>query len=132
MAKMSFGEPVEQDILVIQGIEYRLEPFGMAAFKASIERAEKVDQIRESDDQAARLTGTYDLSVDLIVNAVHPDDRERLMEHLDRSIPPTMVSNIAAAIMRGISDVDPTPPTSSSDGSSETGPGSMDGALPGV
>jgi hypothetical protein len=127
MAKHSFGAPVEDDILEIQGVEYRLQPFGMRAFKESLERSKEADRLR-SLEGAERTQGTYDLSVDLIVNAVHPDDREKIAKHIDRSVPPILVSQIAAAIMRGLTDVDPTQPTSSSDGSSETGPDSTDGA----
>jgi hypothetical protein len=46
MAKHSFGAPVEDDILEIQGIEYRLQPFGMRAFKGSLERSREADNIR--------------------------------------------------------------------------------------
>ncbi len=127
MAKHSFGNPVEDDILEIQGIEYRLQPFGMRAFKESMERSKEVGKIAAMEG-AERTESTYALSVDLIVNAVHPDDRERVAQHLDDSVSPILVSQIAAAIMRGLSDVDPTQPTSSSDGSSETGDGSTDGA----
>ena len=128
MAKHSFGAPVEEDILEIQGVEYRLQPFGMRAFKESLERSKEADKIRNNENVAERTQSTYELSVDLIVNAVHPDEREKIAKHIEDSVPPTLVSTIAAAIMRGLTDVDPTRPTSSSDGSSETGPDSMDGA----
>ena len=127
MAKHSFGAPVEDDILEIQGIEYRLQPFGMRAFKQSMERSKEAEKLREMEG-ADRTGATYELSVDLIVNAVHPDELEMIKQHLEDSVPPILVSQIAAAIMRGLTDVDPTLPTSSSDGSSETGPDSTDGA----
>jgi len=127
MAKHSFGAPVEDDILEIQGIEYRLQPFGMRAFKGSLERSKDADKIKDMEG-AERTQSTYALSVDLIVNAVHPDDQERVAQHIEDSVPPILVSQIAAAIMRGLTDVDPTQPTSSSDGSSETGDDSTDGA----
>ena len=127
MAKHSFGAPVEDDILEIQGIEYRLQPFGMRAFKGSLERSKEADKIRTMEG-AERTESTYALSVDLIVNAVHPEDQERVAQHIEDSVPPILVSQIAAAIMRGLTDVDPTQPTSSSDGSSETGDDSTDGA----
>jgi hypothetical protein len=120
MAKHSFGNPVEDDILEIQGVEYRLQPFGMRAFKESMERSREADKLRNMEG-TERTEGTYALSVDLIVNAVHPDDQERVAQHIEDSVPPVLVSQIAAAIMRGLTDVDPTQPTSSSDGSSETG-----------
>jgi hypothetical protein len=126
MAKHSFGAPVEDDILEIQGVEYRLQPFGMRAFKESLERSKEADRLR-SLEGAERTQGTYELSVDLIINAVHPDDQERVAQHIEDSVPPVLVSQIAAAIMRGLTDVDPTQRTSSSDGSSETGPDSMGG-----
>jgi hypothetical protein len=126
MAKHSFGAPLEDDILEIQGQEYRLQPFGMRAFKESMERSKEAEKLRDMEG-AERTQSTYDLSVDLIVNSVHPDDRERIAKHIDDSVPPTLVSQIAGAIMRGLTDVDPTQPTSSSDGSSEIGPDSTDG-----
>jgi len=127
--KHTFGEPLDEDILVLQGVEYHLQPFGMEAFRATLERQEEVSKIRELDGNA-RTMKTYELSVDLIVNAVVPDDREAISHHLDRSVPPELVSEIAGAIMRGMTDVDPTRPTSSSDGSSETGQDGTDGASP--
>lgn len=127
MAKHSFGTPLDDDILEIQGKEYRLQPFGMRAFKESLERSKEADKLRNMEG-AERTAGTYALSVDLIINAVVPDDQERLAQHLEDSVPPTMVSQIAAAIMRGLTDVDPTQPTSSSDGSSEIGDDGMAGA----
>jgi hypothetical protein len=126
MAKHSFGSPIEDDILEIQGQEYRLQPFGMRAFKQSLERSKEADKIREMEG-TARTESTYALSVDLIINAVHPDDQERVANHLEDSVPPVLVSQIAAAIMRGLTDVDPTQPTSSSVGSSKTGDDSTDG-----
>ena len=130
MAKHSFGTPLEQDILVIQGIEYRLQPFGMRAFKDSMERSKQAEKLADMEGKDRTLS-TYNLSVELIINAVHPDDREQLAQHLDDSVPPTLVSDIASAIMRGLTDVDPTQPTSSSDGSSETGDDSTVGASDG-
>ena len=127
MAKHSFGAPQEHDILEIQGVEYRLQPFGMRAFRESLERSKQVAAIRELDGDD-RTERTYALSVDLIVNAVHPDERDQIAQHIEDSVPPVLVSQIAAAIMRGLTDVDPTQPTSSSDGSSETGQGSTGGA----
>lgn len=126
MAKFSFGAPADNDILVIQGVEYPLQPFGMRAFRESLERAKQAQAIRELDGEE-RTQSTYNLSVDLIANAVHPDHRDRVLQHIEDSVGPGLVSQIAAAIMSGLTDVDPTLPTSSSDGSSETGPGSMDG-----
>lgn len=127
MAKHSFGAPVEDDILEIQGVEYRLQPFGMRAFKQSLERSKEAEKIRDLEG-AERTETTYNLSVDLIINAVHPDEQDKIREHIENSVSPVLVSQIAAAIMRGLTDVDPTQPTSSSDGSSETGPDSTDGA----
>lgn len=131
MAKHSFGSPQEQDILEIQGVDYRLQPFGMRAFRESLERSREAEKIRGMDG-VERTESTYALSVDLVVSAVHPDDQERVARHLEESVSPILVSQIAAAIMRGLTDVDPTQPTSSSDGSSETGPDSTDGASPEV
>lgn len=127
MAKFSFGEaPQEDDILVIQGEEYRLRPFGMQAFRDSLERSKQVEGIRQMSGPD-RTESTYKVSVELILAAVVDEDRERLAEHIDRSVGPGLVSTIAAAIMRGLTDVDPTQQTSSSDGSPETGHDSTDG-----
>lgn len=127
MAKFSFGAPADNDILELQGVEYQLQPFGMRAFRETLERSRQVDAIRELDG-AERTERTYDMSVDVIVNAVVPEQQEQIRKHIEDSVSPGMVSQVAAAIMRGLTDVDPTLPTSSSDGSSETGPGSTDGA----
>ncbi len=127
MAKHSFGSPIEDDILEVQGVEYRLQPFGMRAFKSSLERSKEADKIKDMEG-TARTESTYALSVDLIINAVHPDEQEKIAQHLEDSVPPVLVSQIAAAIMRGLTDVDPTQPTSSSVGSSKTGDDSTDGA----
>ena len=128
MAKHSFGAPLEEDILEIQGKEYRLQPFGMRAFKQSMDRAAEVTKAR-TEDGAERTSTTFALSTDLILSSVHEDDREALAAHLEDSVPPHLLSQIAAAIMRGLTDLDPTQPTSSSDGSFETGAGSTDGVL---
>jgi hypothetical protein len=127
MAKFSFGAPADDDILEIQGVEYPLQPFGMRAFRESLERARQFQGIQEMEG-VDRTGQTYNLSVDLIANAVHPDFKERVLQHIEDSVGPGLVSQIAAAIMRGLADVDPTLPTSSTDGSSETGQDSTDGA----
>ena len=130
MARHEFGTPIdEDDILVIQGKEYPLQPFGMKAFRQSIERSKKVGELRELEGED-RTAATYDLSVDLIIHSVRDEYREQVLEHIEESVPPTLVSVIATAIMRGLSDVDPTQPTSSSDGSSETGQDSTGGVSP--
>ena len=128
MAKFTFGAPADNDILVIQGIEYPLQPFGMRAFREALERSKRADSIKALEGPE-RTEQTYALSVDLIANAVHPDHKQRVLDHIEDSVGPGLVSQIASAIMRGLADVDPTQPTSSSDGSSETGQGSTDGAL---
>ena len=43
-------------------------------------------------------------------------------------MPPNLLIQIATAVMGSFSDLDPTQPESSSDGSSPTGPASTDGA----
>lgn len=132
MAKRhEFGTaPDEDDILVIQGKEYPLQPFGMKAFRESLERAREANRLRAMEVGDERTGATYDLSVDLIKNAVQEEYQAAVLEHIERSVGPGLVSTIAAAIMRGLADVDPTQPTSSSDGSSEIGPDSMDGVSP--
>lgn len=127
MAKYSFGAPADNDILEIQGVEYPLQPFGMRAFREALERSRQVAEIQGMEG-SERTSSTYALSIDLIANAVQPEYKEQVLKHIDDSVTPGLVSTIAAAIMRGLTDVDPTLPTSSSDGSSETGQGSTDGA----
>jgi len=126
MKKHTFGVPIEQDILEIQGKEYRLEPFGMRSFRYAMEQSAEAAKISEMEG-IDRTNSTYNLSVDLIIRSVHSDDQDRVRQHIEDSVPPVLVSQIAAAIMRGLTDVDPTQPTSSSDGSSTTGDDSTDG-----
>ena len=104
-----------------------MQPFGMRAFKESLERSKEAEKIKDLEG-AERTETTYNLSVDLIIGSVHPEEQDKIRQHIEDSVPPVLVSQIAAAIMRGLTDVDPTQPTSSSDGSSETGPDSTDGA----
>ena len=94
-----------------------------------MERSREAEKIKEMDG-GDRTESTYALSIDLIANAVVPEDRDAVLAHIEDSVSPVLVSQIAAAIMRGLTDVDPTQPESSSDGSSETGPSGTDGALP--
>jgi hypothetical protein len=128
MAKYSFGEaPSEDDVLVIQGVEYKLVPFGMAKLRESFERRKAVVGVAELTGDE-RTLALYDVSIDLIANAVHPDQKQAVIDHIEDRVPPVLVVDIATAIQRGFADVDPTQQPSSSDGSSETGPDSTDGA----
>ncbi|WP_395160406.1 hypothetical protein [Ilumatobacter sp.] len=127
MAKHSFGAPVEDDILEVQGKEYRLQPFGMRAFRAAMDKAAEATRVQDLEGPE-RAASAYALSIDLIINAVHPDEQEAMLAHIEDSMAPALVSQIASAIMRGLTDVDPTQPGSSSDGSSKTGEDSTDGA----
>jgi hypothetical protein len=69
-----------------------------------------------------------DIALDLVVAAVRSEHRERFKEHIEESVSPDMLVQIATAVMRSFSDVDPTQPESSSGGSQQIGPDSTAGA----
>lgn len=127
MAKHKYGSPVENDILELQGVEYVLQPYGMGAFRQSMTRADDAQGLKDLEGRDKSLKA-FDLSVDVVVNAVAEDQRDEIRAHIERSVPPSMLMRIASDIMQGISDVDPTQPESSSDGSSVIGDDSTAGA----
>lgn len=129
MAKYSYGDPVDEDILVLQGVEYTLIPFGMRAFREYMARSKELSKVTDLDD-SERTAKIYDLSVQLIVESIVPEEREAIAAHIDRSVPPSLVSEIASQIIKGLSDLDPTQQGSSSNGSTPSGSDSTDGVSP--
>lgn len=131
MSKYSFGTPIEDDdILVIQGVEYPLQQLGMRAFRKRMQSTARVAEVAALESAGERSLAYYDLSVDLVVGSVAPEAQEKLREHIERSVGPELLTEIATMIMRNMSDLDPTQPELSPDGSSTTGPDSTDGASP--
>jgi hypothetical protein len=127
MARYKFGEPIsDDDILEVQGIEYPMVPVGMRAMRRLLvlKRTVNVDRPDGADLTEAEL----DLALDIVVNAVRPEHREKFKEHIEDSVPPALVVQIASAVMAAFSDLDPTQPESSSGGSLATGPALTDGA----
>lgn len=129
MAKHTFGTPISDDeVMVLQGVEYHLQPVGMRmmrkmfANRAALEEAEKGSATVEQ----------VDMLIDVVADAVVPAERDRLREHIDESVDAPLLAEVATAVLRGFADVDPTQPTSSSDGSSGTGPTSTGGVVPEV
>lgn len=129
MARHEFGEPIsEDDILVVQGVEYPMVPIGMRAMKRMLTIQREITQDRADD--APLTEKDLDLAVDIVTSSVRPEFREKLVEHVDESVPPDMLINMAHAVMSGFSDLDPTVPESSSGGSLQTGPDSTAGVSP--
>lgn len=126
MAKHSFGEPLtEDDVLEIQGIEYRMMPIGMRAMRRLLDLQKKVNPDRSDDDPITEEE--LDMSIEMVLNVVRPEERDRLRDHIEESVPPSLLVKIVMAVMSSFTDLDPTQPGSSSDGSQPTGPGSADG-----
>jgi hypothetical protein len=128
MARHSFGEPLsDDDILEIQGVDYPMNPVGMRAMRKLLTTAQ-ANPNRKEDDPLTEAD--LDMALELVVGAVRPEVRDKLREHIEDSVPPNMVVQIATAVMQSFSDLDPTQRESSSTGSLPTGPGSTDGASP--
>ena len=127
MTKYTFGQAIDDDdVLDIQGVEYPMMPVGMRAMRRLLTLREKVNPNRTVEDGITEAD--LDLMLDVVINCVRPEYRERLTEHIEESVPPDLLSQIATAVMRSFSDLDPTQPESSSGGSLPTGPASVDGA----
>jgi hypothetical protein len=127
VAKHTFGEAItEDDVLEIQGVQYPMMPVGMRAMRRMLTLKSQVDPNRADDDEVTEAD--LDLMLDMVVGTVRPECREALREHIEESVSPPMLSQIAQAVMRSFSDVDPTQPESSSGGSLPTGSDSAAGA----
>lgn len=130
MARYEFGEPIsDDDVLVVQGVEYPMMPVGMRAMRRLLTLKDQITRERTEDD--ALSEEELDLALDIVTNSVRPDAREKFKEHIEESVPPALLIQIATAVMAAFSDLDPTEPESSSGGSSQTGPASMAGASAG-
>jgi hypothetical protein len=127
MARYKFGEAIsDDDVLEVQGVEYPMVPVGMRAMRRMLTLQREVGLDRSEDEPLTEAD--IDLALDIVVSAVRPDFRDKFKEHIEESVPPNMLIQIATAIMGAFSDVDPTQPGSPSGGSSATGPASTDGA----
>jgi hypothetical protein len=127
MARFEFGQPVtESDVLVVQGVEYPMMPVGLRAMRRLLTLRQQINRERKPDDPVTEAD--LDLAVEIVVNAVKPEVRPAFTEHLETSVPPDLLIQIAQAVMGSFSDLDPTQPESSSGGSSQTGSDSTAGA----
>ena len=128
MARYEFGDgPIdEDDVLVINGVEYPMMPVGMRAMRRMLNLRKQVNPNRTEDDEVTEAD--LDLMIDIVVGVVRPEYRDAVTEQIEESVSPPMLSQIATAVMRSFSDVDPTQPESSSGGSLPTGPDSVAGA----
>jgi hypothetical protein len=128
MARHKFGEPLsDDDVLEVQGIDYPMVPIGMRAMRKLL-TAQKANPNRKEDDPLTEAD--LDLALEIVVSAVRPDVRDKFKQHIEDSVPPTLVVQIATAVMSHFSDLDPTQVPSSLAGSPQTGLDSTAGALP--
>lgn len=131
MATYKFGEPIsEDDYLEVNGELYPMVPIGMRAMRRMLvmQRGLDVEKLESGDLSGEAGLQALDLALDIVINAVRPEARDRFKEQIEESVSPNMLMQIATAVMSSFSDVDPTPPESPSGGSSATGPASTDGA----
>ena len=127
MARHTFGEPIsDDDVLVIQGVEYPMIPVGMRAMRRMLNLSKK-SNIKPEDGLTDENLA---VAIDIIAASVHEDHREKLLHHIEESVGPNLLVEIASAVMASFSDLDPTQQESSSPGSTPTGPASAGGALP--
>jgi len=117
----------DEDVLVIQGVEYLMNPVGMRAMRRLLTMQQTVNPNRSEDEPITEAE--LDMAVELVTGAVRPEERDRLREHIEDSVGPQLLMQVATAVMGSFSDLDPTQPESSSGGSLPTGPASTDGAL---
>jgi hypothetical protein len=133
MVKHSFGKALsEEDVLEIQGVEYRMQPIGMRVMRNVLAKRQMIAEMVNANGEVDATPEQLEVIVELILASVVPDERERLRVQIDESVNPTLLAEISNGLMCGFSDLDPTQPKSSSDGSSPTGPTSTDGAPPTV
>ncbi len=133
--RYTFGEAVDDDdVLVVQGKEYRMQPLGMRAMRRMLTLRNKLIEKDALGPTDTMSTDALDLAVDIIVGSVRPEEQDRLKAHIDDSVPPGLLSQIAQSVMSAMSDLDPTQPASSSPGSPpvEAGSDSTVGAEPAV
>ena len=126
MARHTFGEPLsDDDVLEIQGVDYPMNPLGMRAMRRMLDMQKDLAKRGDTDDLREE---DIELAMSIVVESVRADSREALRKHLDDTVGPGLLMQIATAVMRSFSDVDPTQPASSSTGSTPTGPDSAAGA----
>ena len=134
VTRYSFGEALdEDDVLVVQGIEYPMQPIGMRAMRKMLGAARELAAHTNGDgkiDEEVIGSETIDAAIELIVSSVRPEARDKLREHIDETVGPQLIAQISAALTAGMSDLDPTQQTPSSVGSLPTGSTSTDGAPP--
>jgi hypothetical protein len=127
MARYKFGEPIsDDDILEVQGVEYPMIPVGMRAMRRMLTLQKDIKVDRAEDEPVTEVE--LDLALDIVINCVRLDHREAFREHIEDSVPPNLLIQIATAVMGSFSDLDPTQPELSSGGSQPTGSDSTDGA----
>ena len=123
----NFGAPLsDDDVLVVQGIEYPMVPVGMRAMRKLLTAA-RAQQNRKEDEPITE--DDLDMALEIVLGSVRPDVRDKFSQHIEDSVPPNLVVQIATAVMQSFSDLDPTQAPSSSVGSEQTGPDSTAGAL---
>jgi hypothetical protein len=127
MARYVFGKAIDEgDVMELQGVEYHLQPIGMRAMRAMLAKRQMI----EAAERGGGSPEQVDALIDLVVAAVVSDERVRMREQIEESVDTALLAQVASALMRGMSDLDPTQLTSSFNGSSPTGPTSTDGAVP--
>ena len=128
MARYVFGKAIDEgDVMELQGVGYHLQPIGMRAMRVMLTKRQMIEAAERGEGGTPEQVDTL---IDLVVAAVIPDERERLREQIEESVDVALLAQVSGALMRGMSDLDPTQPTSSSNGSSPTGATSTDGAEP--
>lgn len=129
MARYEFGKGLDDpDVLVIQGVEYEMQPLGMRVMRSVLAKRQLlVAQTADPARQAEASNELIELMQELIVSAVAPAKREQLREQIEESVPVTLIAQIAGHLLGSFSDLNPTQPGSSSNGSSPTGQSSTDG-----
>jgi hypothetical protein len=130
MTRYTFGEATdEDDVLVVQGIEYPMQPLGMRAMKRLLNLK---NQLPTDADAGNIKADQLDMATDIVVASVRKDVQDALREHIEDRVGPALLTQIAKAVMSSMSDLDPTQPASSSDGSPpvDAGSTSTDGAEP--
>lgn len=132
MTRYTFGTALDDDdVLVVQGIEYPMQPLGMRAIKRMLTMRNEVPKMAP-DANGAISPEQLDMATDLVVAVVRKDYQDKLREHIEDRVGPGLLTQIASAVMRSMSDLDPTQPESSSAGSAPgaAGSSSTDGASP--
>lgn len=134
MTRYTFGEATDEgDVLEIQGQTYEMQSIGMRAMKRMLVLRKKMQERQKDAAPGEQMSEeSLNTAIELVLGAVKPHERDRLADHIEESVGPALLSQIASAVIRSMSDVDPTQPESSSDGSPAAAAGSPStgGALP--